>query len=341
LPLRQREKIQKLLPGFPVNILIIGGAGYIGSHVAREFLDQGHTVTVFDNFSSGLRENLFAEAGFIYGTIMDYSGLLDACRGNIDAVVHLAAFKAAGESMTKPEKYAVNNMNGTVHILNAMAETGIKNLIFSSSAAVYGEPAYVPIDENHPLKPENFYGFTKLEIERMMDWYDKLKGIRFASLRYFNAAGYDVKGRITGLEQNPANLLPVIMEAAAGMRKEISVFGNDYDTRDGTCVRDYIHVNDLASGHAAALDYISKNGKSLTVNLGSETGTTVMEVLEAARRITGRPIPAAIAGRRSGDPASLTASAKTARELLGWKAEHSDIDTLIQSTWKVYKGSMQ
>jgi len=320
-----------------MNILIIGGAGYIGSHVARELFDRGHTITVFDNFSSGLRENLFPEARFVYGTIMDYPGLLEACRDPIDAVVHLAAFKAAGESMIKPEKYSTNNINGAVHILNAMAETGIKRLIFSSSAAVYGEPEYTPLDENHPLKPENYYGFTKLEIERMMEWYDKLKGIRFASLRYFNAAGYDVKGRITGLEQNPANLIPVIMEAAAGMRKELSIFGNDYDTRDGTCVRDYIHVSDLASGHAAALEYISKNDRSLTVNLGSETGSTVMEMLEAARRITGRPIPATVTGRRSGDPASLTASARVARELLGWKAEHSDIDNLISSTWNVYK----
>ena len=320
-----------------MNILIIGGAGYIGSHVAREFLDRGHHVTVFDNLSSGLRENLFPEARFVYGTIMDYPCLLEACREKIDAVVHLAAFKAAGESMIKPEKYSINNINGTVHILNTMAEAGIKYMIFSSSAAVYGEPEYLPIDENHPLKPENYYGFTKLEIERIMDWYSKLKGMRFASLRYFNAAGYDVKGRITGLEQNPANLIPVIMEAASGMRKELSIFGNDYDTRDGTCVRDYIHVNDLASGHAAALDYIGKNDRNLIVNLGSETGTTVMEILETARRITGRSIPANIVGRRSGDPASLTASSKAARELLGWKAGHSDIDTLIHSTWEVYK----
>jgi UDP-glucose 4-epimerase len=170
-----------------------------------------------------------------------------------------------------------------------------------------------------------------------MGWYDKLKGIRFASLRYFNAAGYDVKGRITGLEQNPANLIPVIMETAAGMRKELSIFGNDYDTRDGTCIRDYIHVNDLASAHAAALDYISKNDKSLTVNLGSETGTSVLEILDAARRITGRPIPSTITGRRPGDPASLTASSKLALELMGWKAKFSDIDTLIGSTWEVYK----
>jgi UDP-glucose 4-epimerase len=323
-----------------MNILIIGGAGYIGSHVAREFLDQDHKVTVFDNLSSGLRKNLFPEASFIHGTIMDYTGLIEAAKtAPFDAIVHLAAFKAAGESMVKPEKYSINNINGTMHILNAAAAAGIKYIIFSSSAAVYGEPEYLPIDEKHPQKPENYYGFTKLEIERFLGWYDKLKGIRFASLRYFNAAGYDVKGRITGLEQNPANLIPVIMEAAVGMRKEIQIFGNDYDTPDGTCIRDYIHVNDLALGHAAALDYIRKNDKSLVVNLGSETGTSVLEIVEAARKISGLPIPAKISGRRPGDPAKLTASAKLAWELLGWKAKYSDVNTLIQTSWETYKRS--
>jgi len=322
-----------------MNVLIIGGAGYIGSHVTREFLDRGHKVTVFDDLSSGLRENLFPEAAFVQGTILDYPALLAVCKGRtaFDAVVHLAAFKAVGESMQKPEKYSLNNINGTIHILNAMSESGIKRIIFSSSAAVFGQPQYLPIDEKHPVNPESYYGFTKLEIERFMGWYDRLKGMRFASLRYFNAAGYDVKGRITGLEQNPANLIPVIMEVAVGIRRELPIFGNDYETRDGTCVRDYIHVNDLASAHAAALDYISKNDKSLTVNLGSENGTTVLEILEAARRITGMPIPSSVTGRRSGDTASLTASSKLARELLGWKADHSGIDTIIKSTWEVYK----
>ena len=321
-----------------MKILIIGGAGYIGSHVTREFLDLGHSVTVFDDLSSGLKENLFPEAAFVHSTILDYPSLLSVCQRQFDAVVHLAAFKAVGESMEKPEKYSLNNINGTINILNAMTETGIKYLVFSSSAAVFGQPQYTPLDENHPVNPENYYGFTKLEIERFMGWYDKLKSLRFASLRYFNAAGYDVKGRIAGLEQNPQNLIPVIMETAVGMRKELSIFGNDYDTRDGTCIRDYIHVNDLAAGHNAALDFIKANDRSLVVNLGSETGTTVLEILEAARRITGQPIPAKISGRRSGDPPSLTASAKLASELLGWKAKHSDIDTLISTTWAVYKG---
>jgi len=333
-----------------MNILVIGGAGYIGSHVVREFLDNGNLVTVFDNFSSGLRENLFPEAGFVHGTILDYPGLLSACRGAgqgasqakaFDAVVHLAAFKAVGESMEKPEKYSINNINGTINILNAMAEAGIKYLVFSSSAAVYGQPQYLPIDEKHPVNPESYYGFTKLEIERFMEWYDRLKGIRFASLRYFNAAGYDVKGRISGLEQNPANLIPIVMEAAAGMRKELPVYGNDYETRDGTCIRDYIHVSDLAAGHAAALDYIIKNDKSLTVNLGSETGTTVLEILEAARRISGKPIPSYNAGRRAGDPGIVAASSKLALELLGWKAKYSDIDSIIRTTWEVYNWIVQ
>ena len=316
--------------------LVIGGAGYIGSHVARELLDRGHTVTVFDNLSSGLWENLFSEAEFIHGDILRYEQLAAAMQEN-EAVVYLAAFKAVGESMIKPEKYSVNNITGTMNLLNAASETGLKYIIFSSSAAVFGEPQYLPIDENHPTNPESYYGFTKLEIEKFLSWYDRLKGIRYASLRYFNAAGYDVKGRISGLEQNPQNLLPVIMETACGMRKELSVFGSDYDTPDGTCIRDYIHVSDLAVAHALALDYVSKNDKSLTVNLGSETGSSVLEVLEAARRISGQPIPSRIAERRPGDPARLTASAGLARSLLGWKAEHSDLDTLVRTSWEVYR----
>jgi len=322
-----------------MNILIIGGAGYIGSHVAREFLDQGHRVTVFDNLSSGLRENLFPEARFVHGTILDYPALLAVCRLSFDAVVHLAAFKAVGESMAMPEKYSLNNIGGTINILNAMSETGIKHIVFSSSASVYGTPQYVPLDEKHPINPESYYAFTKSEIERIMGWYDKIKRMRFASLRYFNAAGYDVKGRISGMERNPENLIPVIMEAAVGMRKELSIFGNDYETKDGTCIRDYIHVSDLAAGHVAALNFIYNKDSSLTVNMGSETGASVLEILDAARRVTGRPIPSVIVGRRAGDPAVSTASAKLAREKLGWKPGHSAIETIISSTWEVYSRS--
>jgi UDP-glucose 4-epimerase len=320
-----------------MNVLVIGGAGYIGSHAARELLDRGHQVAVFDNLSSGLRENLFPEAGFIYGDIMDYQALRRAVEGNFDAVVHLAAFKAAGESMIAPEKYSLNNISGTINILNAVSEAGIKNIVFSSSAAVYGEPEYVPVDERHPKNPANYYGFTKLEIERFLDWYDRLRDIHYVSLRYFNASGYDVKGRIKGRELNPANLVPIIMEAAAGIRKEVQIFGGDYETPDGTCIRDYIHVSDLAGAHALALDYLAGNRRSLTVNLGTGTGVSVLEMIDAARRITGREIKTRSVGRRPGDPAKLTASADLARECMNWRAEHSGIDTIIHTSWELYR----
>jgi UDP-glucose 4-epimerase len=264
-------------------------------------------------------------------------GLVKAMREGYDALVHLAAFKAAGESMVKPEKYSTNNICGAVNLLNAACECGVKRIVFSSSAAVYGAPQRLPIDESHPTNPENYYGYTKLEIERMLQWYDALKGVRYAALRYFNAAGYDPQGRIWALERSPQNLLPIIMEVAAGARKELQVFGNDYPTRDGTCIRDYIHVSDLASAHVAALEYVGKNDKSLTVNLGSETGTTVLEMLQKARAISGKEIPSRIVARRPGDPAELYATSKTARELLGWRASASDIDSLVASTWAVYQ----
>ena len=319
-----------------MKVLVIGGAGYIGSHVVKELMKKGHTVTVFDNLSSGLRQNLFKENGFIHGDILIPSQLDAAFAQGFDAFIHLAAFKAAGESMIAPEKYSINNINGTLNILNAATAHNCKYMVFSSSAAVFGEPQYLPIDENHPKNPENYYGFTKLKIEEFMGWYEKLRGLKFAALRYFNAAGYDVEGVLYGLEQNPANLLPIIMEVACGMREKMKIFGNDYDTRDGTCIRDYIHVTDLAIAHVKALEYIAKNNESLTVNLGSEKGTTVTEMVDAARRITGKAIPADYAERRAGDPASLVASAKFAAEKLGWKAEYSDIDTLLKTTWDAY-----
>lgn len=319
-----------------MKILVIGGAGYIGSHVVREFLDQGAEVCVFDNLSSGLRINLFPEATFIHGSILDTEALRSAMAQGFDALVHLAAFKAAGESMLKPEKYSVNNLTGTLNILNAAAEAGIRRVVFSSSAAVYGEPEYLPIDEAHPTNPENYYGFTKLEIERILGWYDKLKDIRFAALRYFNAAGYDTEGRVPGLEQNPANLLPVIMEVAAGTREKLFIFGDDYDTPDGTGVRDYVHVSDLARAHYQAYRFLNERDESLTVNLGSETGLSVQEILETARRITGKKIPAEIVDRRPGDPAKLVASSGRAKELLQWRAATSDVESLVASSWKVY-----
>ena len=320
-----------------MKVLVIGGAGYIGSHVVKEMMKAGHKVTVFDNLSSGLRCNLFPQNDFIYGNILIPADLEATFSQGFDAFVHLAAFKAAGESMILPEKYSVNNITGTLNIMNAAVKYGCKKMIFSSSAAVFGAPEYLPIDEDHPKNPENYYGFTKLEIERFMGWYDKLKGMRFAALRYFNAAGYDPDGEIRGLEQNPANLLPRVMEVAAGMQKGMKVFGTDYDTRDGTCIRDYVHVTDLARAHVMALDYIAKNDKSITVNLGTEKGTTVKEIIDAARKLTGKEIPSEDVERRPGDPACLYATSKRAKELLGWEPKYSDVETLVKTTWEVYK----
>lgn len=319
-----------------MRILVIGGAGYIGSHVVKDLLANGHEVTVFDNLSSGHRCNLFPNAAMAEGDITDPEALRRVMQKGFDGVVHLAAKKAVGESMENPQKYAVNNLSGTINILNAMADNNIKYLVFSSSAAVYGIPQYLPIDERHPTEPINFYGFTKLDIEKLMNWYDRLKGIKYIALRYFNAAGYDESGDIRGLDTAPQNLLPIIMEAAIGKRDKLKIFGNDYDTPDGTCIRDYIHVSDLASAHTAALNYLQEKNRSEILNLGTETGTSVLEMLKAAEKVIGRPIAFEFAPRRPGDPARLTASAQTAQQLLNWKPRHSDIDNIVRSTWVVY-----
>jgi UDP-glucose 4-epimerase len=319
-----------------MKVLVIGGAGYIGSHVVKALRRAGHEPVVFDNLSSGQRRNLFPGVELIVGDIQKPEEIGAAFARGFDAAVHLAAFKAVGESMAEPEKYSVNNISGTINILNAAVAAGCLRLAFSSTAAVFGSPTYVPIDEAHPTVPENYYGFTKLEIERILGWYDRLKGLKYAALRYFNAAGYDPDGEILGLERNPQNLLPIIMEVASGWRDELQIFGDDYDTRDGTCIRDYVHVSDLADAHVKALERIERTGESLTVNLGSERGISVAEMLAVARRVTGRPIQARAVGRRAGDPAACYATSARARELLGWEATRSDVDTLVSSTWRVY-----
>jgi UDP-glucose 4-epimerase len=322
--------------GEHMKIAIIGGAGYIGSHVSRRFADAGHEILVFDNLSSGLKQNLFPDMTFIEGDILNIPDLQRLFEHKPEALVHLAAFKAAGESMIDPEKYSLNNITGTLNILQEAVKAKTKYFVFSSSAAVYGSPERLPIDEDHPQNPENYYGFTKLEIERFLAWYSQLRGIRFAALRYFNAAGYDPEGRISGLEQNPANLLPVIMEAAAGMREKLLIFGNDYPTRDGTGIRDYVHVTDLAEAHLKSLEYIARENKDLTVNLGSDTGISVLEMLESARKITKKEIKADFTDRRPGDPPELYATSKRAETLLSWKPQHSDVDSLVRTTWDAY-----
>jgi UDP-glucose 4-epimerase len=320
-----------------MKVLVIGGAGYIGSHVVKAMLAAGHDISVFDNLTTGQLCNLFPEVPLITGDIRHADDVDAAFSRGFDACVHLAAFKAVGESMAEPEKYSVNNISGTINILNAASGHGCRNVVFSSTAAIFGQPAYIPIDEKHPTNPESYYGFTKLEIERFLGWYDRIRGVKFAALRYFNAAGYDPDGRLHGIERNPQNLLPIVMEVAIGWRKELQIFGRDYDTRDGTCIRDYVHVSDLAEAHVNALKYISTKGESITVNLGSDSGVSVTEMVEAARRITGKPIPARYVERRAGDPSALYATSALARELIGWNPRYSDVDTLIGTTWAVYQ----
>lgn len=318
-------------------ILVTGGAGYIGSHVVKQLCDEGYEVVILDNFSLGLHENVDSRVKeVIEGDISNNADLEKAFAHNVNAVFHFAAWKAAGESMEDPNKYAQNNICGTLNILKYMIKYDVKNFVFSSSAAVYGNPQYLPIDEKHPTNPENYYGYTKLAIEQNLKWYSQLKGIRYAALRYFNATGYDVQGRLSGKEKNPANLSPIVMEVAAGERERMQVFGNDYDTPDGTCIRDYIHVNDLATAHVKALGFLDEKEESLVVNLGAEKGYSVLEVIKSAEKSTGRKITFDIVDRREGDPGELVASSALAFEKLCWKAVHSDVDTIFESMKKVY-----
>ena len=320
-----------------MKVWVVGGAGYIGSHVCKALLQAGHEPVAFDDLSTGRRENLVPGVALTEGDILDPASLRAAARaGGFDGVVHLAALKAAGESMTDPVRYSRHNITGSLNLLEAVVEAGIPSFVFSSSAAVYGAPGYLPLDEAHPTRPENYYGYTKLAIEGFLDWYGRLKELKHVSLRYFNAAGYDPDGEITGLERNPANLLPIVMETAAGMRAGMQVFGDDYDTPDGTGVRDYIHVTDLADAHVRALEHLHRGGGNLSLNLGTGRGATVLEMIRRAREITGRPIPYEVTARRAGDPAVVIAGAVKAGDVLGWRARHSDLDTLLRTTWAAY-----
>ena len=317
-------------------ILVTGGAGYVGSHVVKALRDAGKSPVVFDNLSTGLRENLLPDISFILGDTLSAEQLKEAMSG-VDSIIHMAAHKAAGESMTDPGKYAMNNLTGTINLLNAAAEAKIKYFVFSSSAAVYGEPEYLPLDEAHPTKPLNFYGYTKLEIENLLGWYSKLKGMRFASLRYFNAAGYDIDGEINGLEREPNNLIPIVLETIMGKREEVVVFGSDYDTDDGSCIRDYIHVNDLAEAHLSALGYLENQNQDLVVNLGTSKGLSVLEVLRIAREVSGTEFKYTLGPRRAGDPAVVLAEASLAEKLLDWTPKHSDAETLLETSLRAYR----
>lgn len=320
-----------------MHILVIGGAGYIGSHVVKTLLDNKMQVTVFDNMSSGQEVNLFDGARFIKGDILDVPALEKAMSAGVDAVVHLAAKKSVAESIRFPEMYSTNNITGTLNILNAMAKFGVKSFVFSSSAAVYGMPKYTPLDELHPTDPINYYGYTKLAIEQFLPWYDTLKGIKFVALRYFNAVGYDASLAVKGLEKNPQNLLPIVMEVAVGTRKSMSIFGNDYDTVDGTCVRDYIHVTDLAGAHLKSLEYLAQGRDSQILNLGVGRGISVLEMVQACEKVVGKKLNYDFAPRRAGDPGFLIASSERAESLFGWKALNSELENIIRTTWNVYQ----
>lgn len=316
-------------------ILVIGGAGYIGSHVVKELLDGGYEALVFDDMSTGQEVNLFKEAGFIKGNILDRRALDGAISQNIDAVIHLAGKKAVGESMENPQKYAENNLNGVVNIVNSMVDNGVKHMVFSSSAAVYGMPQYLPLDEKHPLNPMSFYGYTKLATENLLSWYAKLKDFNYIALRYFNAVGYAADKSITGREKNPQNLLPIIMEAATGKRDGFAIFGSDYETPDGTCLRDYIHVSDLASAHVAAIKRLMTDKKSYALNLGTGKGISVKQIVDAAENIIGKRLNYRFAPRRPGDPATVVAKAELAQQILGWKPKYTNIEDIIQTVWNL------
>ncbi|MFJ6923769.1 UDP-glucose 4-epimerase GalE [Limosilactobacillus mucosae] len=316
-------------------ILVAGGAGYIGSHMVKDLIEHGYDVVVADNLSTGHKKAINPKAKFYYGDIRDRA-FLDRIFVNeeIEAVVHFAAFSIVPESMSEPLKYFDNNTSGMVTLLEAMRDFGVKYIVFSSTAATYGTPEHMPIKETDPQKPINPYGLSKLMMERMMAWADKAYGIKFVALRYFNVAGAAPDGTI-GEDHGPeTHLVPIIMQVAQGKRKELSIFGDDYDTPDGTNVRDYVHVMDLTDAHILALQYLKKNNQSNQFNLGSSTGFSNKQMLEAAREVTGKEIPAKMAPRRPGDPDSLVAASEKAREVLGWKPKFDDVHDIIATAWK-------
>jgi len=318
------------------DILVVGGAGYIGSHVVKALRDAGRQPVVFDNLSTGLRENLFPDIPFIHGDLLIPEQVRAAMRG-IRSVIHLAALKAAGDSMLEPERYALHNLNGTVNLLHAAGTAGVRHFVFSSSAAVYGEPQYLPLDENHPTEPANFYGQTKLQIEMLLSWFSRLRNMRYAGLRYFNAAGYDPDGEVRGLEKEPNNLLPLVLETLLGWRENLEVYGTDYDTEDGSCIRDYIHVSDLADAHLRALSFLEEQDEDLVLNLGTSKGISVLEILDAARKVSGMDLPVILSDRRPGDPAVVLASAEKAERLLEWSPAFSDVETILKTMLTAYR----
>lgn len=322
-------------------ILVTGGAGYIGSHCVMALLEQNNDVVIFDNLSTGHIETVetlkkYEHVEFQKGDLTNFDDINSVFKNyDIDKVVHFAAFSQVGESVVNPQKYYINNVCGTINLLRAMLENNVKKIVFSSTAATYGEPVYIPIDEKHPQNPINPYGQTKLMIEKIMDDYDKAYNLKSVRLRYFNVAGADSKSRIGEWHDPETHLIPNILKSTFSNGKTFQMFGDDYDTKDGTCVRDYINVEDLAQAHLLALKYLDNGGETNYFNLGTNDGNTVKEVFSACEKVTEKTIPVEIKPRRAGDPASLVADNRKAKEKLNWKPQHT-LDESIASayTWE-------
>ena len=319
-------------------ILVCGGAGYIGSHVTRALIDSGEDVIVLDNLQTGHVDAVHEKAKLVLGDLRDNEFMEKVFKDNkIDGVIDFAAFSLVGESVEEPLKYFENNFYGTLCLLKTMKKYNVHKIVFSSTAATYGEPENIPILETDKNLPTNAYGESKLLVEKILKWCDTAYGIKYTALRYFNAAGAHVNGKIGEDHAPETHLIPLILQVALGKRDKIMMFGDDYDTKDGTCVRDYIHVSDLASAHSLALERLMNGGESRIYNLGNGTGFTVKEVVEVARKVTGHPIPAEVAPRRAGDPAILIASSDKAIEELNWKPKFNSLETIIETAWNWHK----
>ncbi|MCM8710088.1 UDP-glucose 4-epimerase GalE [Clostridium sp. SYSU_GA19001] len=316
-----------------MSILVCGGAGYIGSHMVAALLDKGENVVILDNFQKGHRDAVIG--GKLYEGDLRDRAVLDKIftENKIDAVIDFAADSLVGESVIEPLKYFENNVGGTLSLLRAMKDYGVKNIVFSSTAATYGEPESIPILESDKTFPTNPYGESKLAVEKVLKWCDNAYGIKYTALRYFNAAGAHESGKIGEDHKPETHLIPLILETALGKREKIMIFGDDYKTEDGTCIRDYIHVMDLAQAHLLAVDRLRDGGESRIYNLGNGTGFSVKEVIEVARKVTGREIKAEVAPRRAGDPAVLIASSQKAVDELGWKPKYNSLETIIETAW--------
>ena len=321
-----------------MRILVLGGAGYIGSHTALELVKAGNEVVIADNLVTGYRKAIPEGAKFYEGDLRDFDFLNKLFQQEkIDAVIHFAAYSLVGESVTNPLKYYDNNLYGTKVLLEAMVKNNVGKIVFSSTAATYGEPENIPILESDRTCPTNPYGETKLAMEKMFKWTAEAHGLRYVSLRYFNACGADESGTIGEAHTPESHLIPLILQVPNGKRETISIYGTDYDTPDGTCIRDYIHVTDLAQAHILAVQYLNNGGESDIFNLGNGVGYSVREVIETARKVTGHPIPATETSRRAGDPARLVASSEKAKSVLGWKPVHDSLEEIISSAWNWHK----